>query len=84
MCKANTADEPGIPDLLELLQETMRRIEVLNESSEDRGLIELERDIVLAIAELSVSTQQPYPISPPRIIPLTIPNERIEPHRSRI
>jgi len=71
MCKANIADEPGIPDLLELLQETMRRIEVLNESSEDRGLIELERDIVLAIAELSVSTQQPYPVSLPGIVSLT-------------
>jgi len=84
MWKDNIADEPSIPDLLALLQETMRRIEVLSKSREDRGLIELKRHIVLAIAELSVSTQQPYPISPPRIIPLTIPNERIEPHRSRI
>ena len=38
MCKAYIADEPSIPNLWELLQETMRRIEVLNESSDDRGI----------------------------------------------
>jgi len=71
MCEANIADEPSIPDLLELLQETLRRIDPLTESYEDRGLIELKRHIVLAIAELSVSTQQPYPDSLPGIVPLT-------------
>lgn len=70
MYRANIADEPSIPDLLALLQETMRRIERLNDSYSDRGLIELKRHIVLAIAELSVSTQQPYPAWVPGIVPL--------------
>lgn len=81
MCKANIADEPSIPNLLELLQETMRRIEVLNESSEDRGLIELKRHIMLAIAELS--TQQPYPVSLPGIVPLTNYEQKVENRRPR-
>src|SRR5215469_5878511 len=71
MYKANIADEPSIPDLLALLDETMGQIDALNQWYDDRALIELKRHIVLAIAELSVSTQQPYPVSLPGILPLT-------------
>jgi len=71
MYKADIADEPSIPDLLTLLHETMGQIDALNQWYDDRALIELKRHIVLAIAELSVSTQQPYPVSLPGILPLT-------------
>jgi hypothetical protein len=70
MYTANIPDEPSIPDLLALLEETLRTIEVVDQSCDDRALIELKRHIVLAIAELSVSTQQPCPVSLPGIVPL--------------
>jgi hypothetical protein len=76
MYKANIADEPSIPDLLALLQETMGQIDALNQSYDDRALIELKRHIVLAIAELSVETQQPYPDSLPGIVPLPNPEPK--------
>jgi len=76
MYKANIADEPSIPDLLALLQETMGQIDALNQSYDDRALIELKRHIVLAIAELSVETQQPGPVSLPGIVPLPNPEPK--------
>jgi len=72
MWEVNIADAPSIPiPDLPLLEETMRRIEVPNVLRADSGLIELKHHVVLAIAERSVSTQQPYPVSPPRVIPST-------------
>ena len=56
MEEPNIPDKPNIPDLIALLRETLEQIkEVHHLSSNDSSLIELQRQIVTAIAEVSVS-----------------------------
>ena len=53
--------EPSIPDLITLLRETLVKVEALERlPSDEPALIELERQIVLAIAELSVARDKDF------------------------